>query len=82
MLEASLEHFFQRDILVQNGLSYPHTTKELPFHYFDEHEYQKLSCYKKKLYGEKTWEGKVVLLTFDGVAHDGIVYVNGKKVGD
>ncbi|MCQ2522093.1 MAG: glycoside hydrolase family 2 protein [Lachnospiraceae bacterium] len=55
----------------------PHTVKEVPFHYFDEKEYQKLTAYKKNIFGKEEWEGKKLLLTFDGVAHDSQVFVNG-----
>lgn len=60
----------------------PHTVKELPFHYFDEKEYQKISAYKKIITGKKEWEGKRILLTFDGVAHDSKVFINGKYAGE
>ncbi len=55
----------------------PHTVKELPFHYFDEHEYQMISAYRKVLKVEEGWKGKKLLLTFEGVAHEATVYVNG-----
>lgn len=58
----------------------PHTVKELPFHYFDEKEYQMLSAYRKKIFANPEWEGKTILLTFDGVAHDSEVYLNGEKI--
>ncbi len=64
-----------------NDVRIPHIVKELPFHYFDEKEYQKLSAYKKTIKAEKSWSGKRILLTFEGVAHDSKVYVNGKCVG-
>lgn len=60
----------------------PHTVKDLPFHYFDEKEYQMLSGYQRTIYGEKQWEGKTLLLTFEGIAHDSEVYVNGELVGE
>ncbi|MCR5283892.1 MAG: glycoside hydrolase family 2 protein [Lachnospiraceae bacterium] len=60
----------------------PHTVKELPFHYFDESEYQMVSAYAKSFTAPKEWEGKVILLTFDAVAHDCSVYVNGEKIGE
>ncbi|MBQ0041916.1 MAG: glycoside hydrolase family 2 protein [Lachnospiraceae bacterium] len=59
----------------------PHTVKEVPFHYFDEKEYQKIAAYQKILSCPKEWEGKRILLTFDGVAHDSKVFVNGKCAG-
>ncbi|MCR4691937.1 MAG: glycoside hydrolase family 2 protein, partial [Lachnospiraceae bacterium] len=58
----------------------PHTTAELPFHYFDEHEYQMLCGYVRHIYGEKEWAGKTVLLTFEAVGHDAAVYLNGTKI--
>lgn len=59
----------------------PHTVKEVPFHYFDEQEYQMVSAYRKTIFGNPEWEGKTLLLTFDGIAHDSEVYVNGEGVG-
>ncbi|MCR5418279.1 MAG: glycoside hydrolase family 2 protein [Lachnospiraceae bacterium] len=61
-------------------VSLPHTVAETPFHYFDEHEYQMLSAYVKEFEPQKEWEGKTVMLTFDGVAHDATVYLNGEKI--
>ena len=60
----------------------PHTCKELPYHYFDESEYQMLCGYRKKVMIPEVWEGKNILLTFDGVAHDCEVFVNEKKAGE
>lgn len=59
----------------------PHTVKELPLHYFDENDYQMLSGYRKVFTPDKSWKKKTVLLTFEGVAHDATVYLNGKEVG-
>ncbi|MCQ2081731.1 MAG: glycoside hydrolase family 2 protein [Lachnospiraceae bacterium] len=58
----------------------PHTVKELPFHYFDEHEYQMISAYRRRLHAKKKWEGKNIFLTFEGIAHDSEVFVNGISV--
>ena len=60
----------------------PHTVKELPFHYFDEKEYQMLSGYTRNIFAEKQWEGKVVRLTFEAAGHDATVYLNGEKVAE
>ncbi|MBQ1407304.1 MAG: glycoside hydrolase family 2 protein [Eubacterium sp.] len=59
----------------------PHTVKELPYHYFDESEYQMLSGYVRTLYAEPEWEGGRVLLTFEGAAHEASLYVNGQPAG-
>lgn len=60
----------------------PHTVKETPLHYFDEHCYQFISGYRKKFTAKREWEKKRVLLTIDGAAHEAQVYVNGVKVGE
>jgi len=58
----------------------PHTVKELPYHYFDEKMYQMLSGYVKLLEAPKEWEGKKVILTFEGVGHQSEVFINGKSI--
>lgn len=60
----------------------PHTCKELPYHYFDEHEYQMVSGYRRVLHADDSWKGKTVLLTIDGAAHDSVVFLNGVKIGE
>ena len=60
----------------------PHTTKELPFNYFSEEEYQTVSGYRKILYADPLWQGKRVLLTFEAVAHYAEVFLNGEKIGE
>ncbi len=59
----------------------PHTCKEVPYHYFDEHMYQMISGYVRIIDAEESWKGKKVLLTLDGAGHDSTVYLNGKEVG-
>lgn len=59
----------------------PHTCKETPLHYFDEQIYQMLCGYQRMIYAEPEWEGKAVLLTFDGIGHDAVVYLNGEEAG-
>mgnify|MGYP002854788557 CR=1 FL=1 len=56
----------------------PHTVKELPFHYFDENEYQMISCYQRNIKAPEEWRGKRILLTFDAVGHLTDVYLNGR----
>ena len=60
----------------------PHTTKELPFNYFSEEEYQTVSGYRRVIFAEPEWAEKNVLLTFDGVAHFAEVFINGEKIGE
>ena len=60
-------------------VSIPHTVKETPYNYFDESAYQMVSGYKKRFKIPKNWQGKSVRLTFEGVAHEATVYINGKE---
>ena len=60
----------------------PQTCKETPFHYFDESLYQMVSGYRRHLQVPADWQGKRILLTFEGAAHDSTVFCNGKKVGE
>lgn len=60
----------------------PHTCKETPFHYFDEHIYQMVSGYRRKIEVPREWKGKRVILTIDGAAHESEVFVNGEKAGE
>lgn len=53
------------DEAAMQSVRIPHTVKELPFHYFDEHAYQMVSGYRRHLLAKKEWEGKVVRLTFE-----------------
>ncbi len=66
----------------ETKVTLPHTCKETPFHYFDESEYQMVSGYQRELDVPKEWENKNVLLTFEGVAHDCEVFLNGDKIGE
>lgn len=58
----------------------PHSVCDMPLHYFDESIYQKVSCYRRHIKAEESWKGKAVNLTFEGVAHEAKVYVNGNEV--
>lgn len=64
------------------GVRLPHSVVETPFHYFDESVYQMVSIYERTIDAKKEWENKTVLLTFEGVAHQCDVYLNGKKIAD
>ncbi len=77
------EDMLKDDYVFENNerVRLPHTVKETPLHYFDESEYQMISAYMKVLSVPKEWEGKDILLTFEGVLHSCVVYVNGKAIG-
>ncbi len=54
----------------------PHTVALTPLHYFDESLYQTISLYERKLIKDKSWEGKRIYITFEGVAHSARLYIN------
>ena len=60
----------------------PHTTKELPFNYFSEEQYQMLCAYRKEIFAPNEWDSKRILITFDGAAHYTELYLNGEKIGE
>ena len=59
----------------------PHTAKEIPYNYIDCRDYQMVCGYKKSFDAPAQWEGKRLLLRFDGAAHEATVYCNGQEVG-
>ncbi len=84
----SFKESFEESMLTEGGgfedapkVRVPHTVKETPFHYFDESEYQMVAAYRRVIYAEPAWQDKTLLLTFEGIAHDSEVYVNGARVG-
>lgn len=58
----------------------PHSVCDMPLHYFDESIYQTVGCYRRHFTAMNEWRDKKVLLTFEGVAHEACVYVNGSNV--
>lgn len=55
----------------------PHTAKEIPYNYCDCKDYQMVCGYKKCFFADADWQGKKILLKFDGAAHEAEVYCNG-----
>lgn len=58
----------------------PHTTKELPFNYFDESEYQMECIYRKIIEVPEILKNKRLILNFEAVAHSAEVFINEVKV--
>lgn len=59
----------------------PHTAKEIPYNYIDCRDYQMVCGYRKVFTASEDWQGKKLLLRFDGAAHEATVFCNGEKVG-
>lgn len=60
----------------------PHTCRETPFHYFDESSYQMQCCYRKHFFAPEEWKDQTVIVTFEGIAHESEVFLNGEKIGE
>lgn len=71
----------EHNIQAMQEIEIPHTVKETPLHYFDESIYQMESAYIRKLEVPEEWANKDVLITFEGVAHESEVFLNGTSVG-
>ncbi len=59
----------------------PHSVVDMPYNCFDESIYQMVSGYRRILNVDEKYKGKVILLTFDAVAHHADVYLNGEHIG-
>src|SRR5205814_10042669 len=60
----------------------PHTNKRLPWHGFDEKQYEFVSLYRRHLKLPKEAEGKRVFVDFEGVMTASTVWINGVRLGD
>ncbi len=76
--DAMLELDYEQSSLEQVRL--PHSTVEMPFHYFDESIYQGICGYRRVFTPEETWKEKCLLLTIEAAAHQAEVFLNGKKI--
>jgi beta-galactosidase len=60
----------------------PHTNKRLPWHGFDEKEYEFVSLYRRIFKLPKDARGKRVFVDFEGVMTASTVWINGEKLGE
>lgn len=58
----------------------PHTVEETPYHYFDEHIYQKVCGYRRVFKADRSWQDKKVLMTIEAAGHSAWVYLNGEQI--
>lgn len=59
----------------------PHTAKEIPYNYINCRDYQMVCGYRKIFTAPGDWQGKKLILRFDGAAHETTVFCNGERVG-
>ena len=76
------QSIFDQDMMLEQfdstkleEIELPHTNKVLPFHYFDESEYQMICGYRKEFYADQSWMGQQILIEFEAVAHKAEVFV-------
>ncbi|MGL1893542.1 MAG: glycoside hydrolase family 2 protein [Spirochaetaceae bacterium] len=60
----------------------PHANREIPYNYFDENDYQFISCYKKTFDILELNKGQTMAIRFEGVMTKAEVFVNGQYIGE
>jgi beta-galactosidase len=60
----------------------PHTNVELPWHNFDDKDYEFISTYRRRFRFPKEAEGKRVFVDFEGVMTASTVWINGTRLGE
>jgi len=60
----------------------PHTNIELPWHNFDDKDYEFVSTYRRRFQLPEEAAGKRVFVDFEGVMTASTVWINGNRLGD
>jgi beta-galactosidase len=60
----------------------PHTNVRLPWHNFDDREYEFISTYRRRFKYPAGAEGKRVFVDFEGVMTASTVWINGRPLGE
>jgi len=60
----------------------PHTNIELPWHSFDDKDYEFVSTYRRRFKYPKYADGKRVFVDFEGVMTASTVWINGQLLGN
>ncbi len=60
----------------------PHTNVQLPWHSFDDKDYEFVSTYRRRFKFPRQAEGKRVFVDFEGVMTASTVWINGARLGD
>lgn len=60
----------------------PHTNKQLPWHSFDDKDYQFISIYRRYFKLPLELKGKRIFVDFDGVMTAATIFISGKKLGE
>jgi beta-galactosidase len=60
----------------------PHTNIELPWHNFDDKDYEFISTYRRRFRYPREAEGRRVFVDFEGAMTASTVWINGTKLGE
>ena len=60
----------------------PHTNVQLPWHNFDDKDYEFISTYRRRFRFPKGAQGKRVFVDFEGVMTASTVWINGVHLGE
>ena len=60
----------------------PHTNKKLPWHSFDDKDYEFISLYRRRFRLPQEARGKRVFVDFEGVMTASTVWINGTRLGE
>ena len=60
----------------------PHTNVKLPWHSFDEKDYEFVSVYRRRFRLPKEAHGRRVFVDFEGVMTASTVWINGERLGE
>lgn len=60
----------------------PHANKVLDYNNFDESEYQFISCYRKQVPIASEYNGRAIILKFEGIASYAQLYINGQYIAE
>ena len=63
-------------------INIPHCTKEVPYNYFNEKDYQFVSTYQKLFDVDEDIKDKTAILVFDGYMLKARIYLNGHDLGE
>ena len=60
----------------------PHSNKMLPWHSFDDADYEFVSLYRRKFHLPASAKGKRIFVDFEGAMTATTVWINGKRLGE
>ena len=68
--------------LALKRVTIPHTNKMLPWHGFDDKEYEFVSVYRRHFRPPAELQGRRVFIDFGGVMTASTVWINGQRLGE